>query len=84
MSNDLILSLRSKGKTVGSIARQLNVHKQCVYDSLKGKGVRRIRVYIASVVGVPPSSLFSSLSQKAKLIDDCDFYILKNSNSLAD
>jgi hypothetical protein len=81
MSNDLILSLRSKGKTVGCIARTLNVHRQCVYDSLKGKGVRRIRVHIAQIVGVPPSSLFSNLSYQAKAVDDADFYRLKSSEN---
>ena len=81
MSNDLILSLRSKGKTVGCIARTLNVHRQCVYDSIKGKGIRRIRVYIAQIVGVPPSSLFSNLTYQAKAVDDADFYRLKSSEN---
>ena len=84
MSNNLILSLRSRGKTVGSLASQLKVHRQCVYDSLKGNGVRRIRVHIAEIVGLPPSSIFPNKVDKEKkqrLIDDADFYRLKSEKS---
>ena len=84
MSNDLILSLRSHGKTVGSLARQLEVHRQCVYDALNGQGIRRIRVHIAQIVGQPPSAIFPKPKDKGKrqrLIDDADFYRLKNAEN---
>ncbi|MDD5215389.1 MAG: hypothetical protein PHQ03_07635 [Methylococcales bacterium] len=84
MSNDLILSLRLHGKTVGILARQLDVHRQCVYDALKGEGIRRIRVHIAQIVGQPPSAIFPKPKDKSKrqrLIDDADFYRLKNSEN---
>lgn len=81
MSNDLILSLRSHGKTVGSLARQLEVHRQCVYDSLNGRGIRRIRLHIAQIICQPPSSIFPTTKEnrRQRLIDDADFYRLRNS-----
>lgn len=81
MSTDLLLSLRQRGKTVGTLARNLKVHRQCVYDALKGKGSRRVRVGIALAIGVPPSHLFPQLSFDAKAYDDCDFYRLKNADN---
>lgn len=81
MSTDLLLSLRQRGKTVGMLSRNLKVHRQCVYDALKGKGSRRVRVGIALAIGVPPSHLFPQLSFDAKAYDDCDFYRLKNSEN---
>jgi lambda repressor-like predicted transcriptional regulator len=83
MSTDLLLSLRQRGKTVGAIASNLNVHRQCVYDALKGRGSRRCRVAIALVIGVPPSHLFPQLSFDAKAYDDCDYYRFKELNSSA-
>lgn len=81
MSTDLLLSLRQRGKTVGALARNLKVHRQSVYDALKGKGSRRVRVAIALAIGVPPSHLFPQLSFDAKSYDDCDFFRLKNSEN---
>jgi lambda repressor-like predicted transcriptional regulator len=81
MSTDLLLSLRQRGKTVGVLARSLKVHRQSVYDALKGKGSRRVRVAIALAIGVPPSHLFPQLSFDAKSYDDCDFFRLKNSEN---
>lgn len=81
MSTDLIHSLRVRGTTVSSLSQKLDVHRQCVYDALGGKGVRRVRVAIALIIGIPPSSLFPNLSKNAKIIDDSDFYRLKNENN---
>lgn len=83
MSTDLLITFRSRGKTVGGLARQLNIHRQCVYDALNGKGVRRVRVHIALAIGVPPSSLFPKLSKNSKIIDDSDYFSLKNATNSA-
>jgi lambda repressor-like predicted transcriptional regulator len=84
MSNDLILSLRSHGKSVSVLAKNLQVCRQSVYDALNGGGVRRVRVHIAQIIGQPPSAIFPKSTDKSKrqrLIDDADFYRLKNSEN---
>lgn len=69
----ILTLLKSNGKTVSSVAKSLNVHKQCVYDAIHRVGVRRIRVEISSIIGRPPSVLFSDLPNKTKILDDFDF-----------
>lgn len=74
MSRSHILSLlKNKGKTVSFIAKKLDVHVQSVYESIDGKGSRRIRVEISSIIGRPPSLLFPNTSQKTKIVDDYEF-----------
>jgi hypothetical protein len=82
MSRSHILSLlKDKGKTVSFIARKFNVHVQSVYESLDGKGSRRIRVEISLLVGRPPSLLFPNTPQKIKIVDDYEFMNALNSST---
>jgi hypothetical protein len=74
MSRSYIRSLlKSKGKTPSIIAKKFNVHVQSVYESMDGKGSRRIRLEISSIIGRPPSLLFQSLPDKTKIVDDFEF-----------
>jgi hypothetical protein len=67
--------LKDKGFSVSSISSQLNVHRQSVYDSLncKPNSSRRIRLFISSVIGRPPSLLFSDLPERIRFIDDIEY-----------
>ena len=75
MSRSVVCLLKEKGFSVFSISSELNVHRQSVYDSLNCKlnGSRRIRLFISSVVGRPPSLLFPDLPDRIKFIDDIEF-----------
>jgi hypothetical protein len=75
MSCSILLILKDKGFRVSTISSHLKVHRQSVYDSLncKPNGSRRIRLFISSVIGRPPSVLFSALPEKLKMLDDFEF-----------
>ncbi len=75
MSRSLLLILKDKGLSVSAIASSLNVNRQSVYNSLncKSNGSRRVRLFVSSVIGRPPSLLFSALSPKVKMLDDFEF-----------
>jgi hypothetical protein len=75
MSRSLLLMLKDKGLSVSAIVSSLNVHRQSVCDSLncQSNGSRRVRLYIASVIGRPPSLLFLALPLNVKILDDFEF-----------
>lgn len=75
MTQSLLHILSAKSVTVISISRKLGVKRQAVYQTLncQSNSSRRIRLYIASIIGRPPSVLFSALPPKVKMIDDFEF-----------
>ena len=75
MSQSLLHILSAKSVTVISISRKLGVKRQAVYQTLncQSNSSRRIRLYIASIIGRPPSLLFHSLPDKIKVVDDFEF-----------
>lgn len=67
-------SLREKsGHTLCSFAKTLNVSRQTIYESIKGKGSRRIRIQIAINIKVAPSILWEKNDYKIKIIDDVEY-----------
>ena len=75
MSLSLLELLQDKGFTVSNISKRFNVSQRAVYYSINSHptGSRRIRLFISSVVGRPPSLLFPDLPQNVKIIDDFQF-----------
>jgi hypothetical protein len=75
MSLSLLELLQDKGFTVSSISKRFNVSQRAVYYSINSHptGSRRIRLFISSVVGRPPSLLFPDLPQNVKIVDDFQF-----------
>ncbi len=75
MSLSLLELLHDKGFTVSAISKHFNVSTRAVYYSINSHrtGSRRIRLFISSVIGRPPSLLFPDLPQKVKIIDDFEF-----------
>lgn len=76
MSDSFTLHLlKSKGYKVVDISSALNVTPRAVYHCIRclPNSSRRIRLYISSIVGRPPSLLFSALPDKVKILDDYEF-----------
>lgn len=75
MSLSLLELLNDKGFTVTDISQRFNVSRRAVYYSINSHptGSRRIRLFISSIVGRPPSLLFPDLPQSVKIIDDFQF-----------
>lgn len=75
MSLSLLELLNDKGFTVSDISQRFNVSRRAVYYSINAHptGSRRIRLFISSIVGRPPSLLFPNLPQSVKIIDDFQF-----------
>jgi lambda repressor-like predicted transcriptional regulator len=69
--------LRDKtGLTITKFAKNNGVARTNLYDALKGKGSRRIRVKIAKSIQIPPSLIWQDNHDIKKMIDDV--YYLKN------
>lgn len=77
LSVSVLFLLKDKGFTVVDISRSLKVNRQQVYKAIKclPNSSRRIRLYIASVIGRPPSLLFLALPLNVKILDDFEFMI---------
>lgn len=72
-TSPILKMLNDKKMTGGTIALKLKVDRQCVYKTIngKGKGSRRIRIFIAKTLNTTPSLLWNGLvdSDKLKLED---------------
>lgn len=81
MTKSLLFILKDKSITVSSICRKLNVKPQAVYQTLncQSNSSRRIRLYISSLIGRPPSLLFPALPPNVKILDDFEFMNFKPS-----
>lgn len=75
MSLSLLELIQDKGFTVSAISKRFNVSQRAVYYSINSHptGSRRIRLFISSVIGRPPSLLFSDLPEQTKIVDDFEF-----------
>lgn len=63
--------LRDKtGLTITKFAKNNRVSRTNLYDALKGKGSRRLRVEIAKSVQIPPSLIWRDNHKTKKMIDD--------------
>lgn len=75
-----LILLKDKGFTVSGVAKSLSVNRQQIYKAIhcSPHSSRRVRLYISSLVGRPPSLLFIDLPDTVKIVDDFEFM---NSNS---
>jgi len=66
--------LRAKsGVSISKFAKNNRVTRQTVYDSIKGKGSRRIRVEIAKKIAIPPSMIWVDNDYVTKTVDDLHY-----------
>lgn len=66
--------LRDKtGCTICSFASSLNVSRQTVYESIRGRGSRRVRIQIAIKINITPSIIWEKNDYKIKIIDDLEY-----------
>lgn len=75
MENTVIAqSLRDKtGISLAHFAKNLKVSRQTIYQSIKGKGSRRIRIEIAKNIEISPSILWGSNDDHVRIIDDLEY-----------
>ncbi len=58
------------GLSVEQFAKQNNVSRQSVYDSIKGGCSRNIRVKIALIAQTLPSLIWSDNPEETRILDD--------------
>jgi hypothetical protein len=66
--------LNARGHTGGTLALKFKVSRSLVYQSINGRGSRKIRVAIAIILGKMPSFIWSSSPVVITVLDDY-FYI---------
>ena len=75
MENSTILEqLKNNDIRVAKLARDLNVTRRAVYQSIAGSGSRNIRVEIAKRLGHSPSSLWRDNSPATRHMDDALYF----------
>jgi len=66
--------LREKtGETIQKFADDLDVSRQCVYQSIGGGGSRRVRIQIALKMQMSPSIIWHENNPAKRLVDDFQF-----------
>ena len=66
--------LRDKtGNTLVSLAKDMKISRQSLYDAMKGNGSRKIRVKIAKIINVCPSMIWFENNGAKKVVDDFHF-----------
>ena len=75
LSLSVLERLAQSGYSVVDISNRFNVSRQSVYYSISchPTGSRKIRLFISSILSIPPSVLFPDLSADVKLVDDSLF-----------
>jgi hypothetical protein len=75
MENSTILEqLKNNDIQVAQLARDLNVTRRAVYQSIAGGGSRKIRVTIASQLGRSPSRLWTDNDKNTLRLDDALYF----------
>jgi len=61
------------GLNLTAWAKQLNVSRQCLYESSHGNGSRRVRIAIAIVLNTSPNELFVYENEHKRVLDVHEF-----------
>ena len=80
MTNDNVISKLRKSKvSAASMANELNMHVNAIYNTARsGRGSRRVRIYISAVLSTPPSSLWPENAPDTKILDDAVYNCQKS------
>jgi len=66
-------SIKKRGYSVSKIAKELQVNRSSVYQSIRGAGSRAIRIKIAILLETPPSLLWKQNDVITRACDDVCF-----------
>lgn len=74
MNKSILGCLKDNDKKVVDIAKHFDVDPNAVYQSIRGKGSRRIRLKIALTIGRKPSALWPDNNSHTLLVDDALYH----------